>query len=208
MVAVAIGAAALVSVAVIAMLYAQKQHHFAIEQARARKEITVLATQLGTEKECLRTTLAESNRLLAIRNFDRGQAAFEKEQIGQGLLWMIESWRSAIAAGDPVWQHAARANLAAWQPITPGSGGFLPLESRRGRGFQPRRQDDRDGRRRPDGAALGHRDGEASRPAPAASRRGLSQCRLQPRRQDDTHGQRRRRRGGMPPPGNLARHCA
>ena len=29
---------------------------------------------------------------------------------------MIESWRSAVAAGDLAWQHAARANLAAWQP--------------------------------------------------------------------------------------------
>ena len=29
---------------------------------------------------------------------------------------MIESWRSAVEAGDPAWQHAARANLAAWQP--------------------------------------------------------------------------------------------
>ena len=29
---------------------------------------------------------------------------------------MVESWRSAVAAGDPVWQHAARANLAAWRP--------------------------------------------------------------------------------------------
>ncbi len=119
MAAVAIGAAALVSVAVLAVLYAQKQHHFAVEQARARNEITVLASQLGKEKESLRMTLAGSNRLLAIRNFDRGQDAFEKGQIGPGLLWMIESWRSAIAAGDPAWQHAARANLAAWQSDHP-----------------------------------------------------------------------------------------
>ena len=32
------------------------------------------------------------------------------------MLWMIECWRSAIDAGDPAWQHAARANLAAWRP--------------------------------------------------------------------------------------------
>jgi len=28
---------------------------------------------------------------------------------------MIETWRSAVAAGDPGWQHTARANVAAWQ---------------------------------------------------------------------------------------------
>jgi WD40 repeat protein len=72
-----------------------QQRHFALEQAKSP---------------------AESNRLLAIRNFDRGQAAFEKGEIGPGMLWMIESWRSAIAAGDPAWQHAARANLAYWRP--------------------------------------------------------------------------------------------
>ena len=69
----------------------------------------------------LKTSLAESNRLLAIRNFDRGQAAFEKGEIGPGMLWMIESWRSAVAAGDPAWQHAARANLAPGGRTTPGS---------------------------------------------------------------------------------------
>ena len=64
----------------------------------------------------LERSLDDSNRLLAIRNFDRGQASFEKEEIGPGLLWMVESWRSAVEAGDPVWQQAARANLAAWCP--------------------------------------------------------------------------------------------
>jgi hypothetical protein len=99
-------AAALVAVAVVAVI-------FATEQARTTKEIRSLATALGRERQNLTTALAASNRLLAIRNFDRGQAAFEASQIGPGLLWMIESWRSAIAAGDPVWQRAARANLAA-----------------------------------------------------------------------------------------------
>jgi WD40 repeat protein/serine/threonine protein kinase/tetratricopeptide (TPR) repeat protein len=102
-------AGALVAVAVISVFSA-------IEQARTNKEIRGLASALGRERQSLTASLAESNRLLAIRNFDRGQAAFEKDQIGPGLLWMIESWRSAIAAGDTAWQHAARANLAAWRP--------------------------------------------------------------------------------------------
>jgi eukaryotic-like serine/threonine-protein kinase len=95
-------AAALAAVVVISLIYAR-------EQARANRENRTLADKLTT-------SLAESNRLLAIRNFDRGQAAFEKDQIGPGLLWMIESWRKAVEAHDPAWQHAARANLAAWQP--------------------------------------------------------------------------------------------
>jgi eukaryotic-like serine/threonine-protein kinase len=118
MLAGAIGtvAAAMVVMTVTAVLYADRQYHFATEQEKANREITRLNIDLGNERETLNRSLAESNRLLAIRNFDRGQAAFEKDQIGTGLLWMIESWRSAVAAGDPAWQHAARANLAAWQP--------------------------------------------------------------------------------------------
>ena len=107
--AVGTAAAALLAVVVISVLYASRQRQFATEQLRATQEITALANGLSE-------SLTESNRLLAIRNFERAQAAFEKEQIGPGLLWMIESWRSAVAAGDPAWQRAARANLAAWQP--------------------------------------------------------------------------------------------
>jgi WD40 repeat protein/serine/threonine protein kinase len=102
-------AASLVAVAVTAVLYANRQREFAAEQSRTSHRITDLAHRLER-------SLTESNRLLAIRNFDRGQAAFENDQIGPGLLWMIESWRSAVEARDPAWQHAARANLAAWQP--------------------------------------------------------------------------------------------
>jgi len=102
-------AAALVAVAVISVIYAT-------EQAHATNLIGNLADELRKKSERLTTSLAASNRLLAIRNFDRGQAAFEKGEIGPGLLWMVESWRSAVEARDPVWQHAARANLAAWQP--------------------------------------------------------------------------------------------
>ena len=63
-------AAALLSVAVISVIYAS-------EQAKANGENRKLADKLTK-------SLAESNRLLAIRNFDRGQAAFEKDQIGAG----------------------------------------------------------------------------------------------------------------------------
>ncbi len=118
LVASAIGTvtAALVAMTVTAVLYAERQHYFATEQEKANRQITRLNVDLGTERESLKKSLSQSNRLLAIRNFDRGQAAFEKDQVGTGLLWMIESWRSSTAAGDPAGQRAARANLAAWQP--------------------------------------------------------------------------------------------
>jgi WD40 repeat protein/tRNA A-37 threonylcarbamoyl transferase component Bud32 len=105
-------AVALLAAAAISVIYAT-------EQARATTEIKGLAKDLSKERESLKKSLADSNRLLAIRNFDRGQAAFEKGEIGPGLLWLIESWRSAVDAGDLALQHAARANLAAWRPHYP-----------------------------------------------------------------------------------------
>ncbi len=105
-------AASLLTVAVLAVLYGDRQRQFALENRKA-------ATKISTLAENLATSLVESNRLLAERNFDRGQAAFENDEIGTGLLWMIESWRSAQAAGDPALQHAARANLSAWLPYHP-----------------------------------------------------------------------------------------
>ena len=99
----------------------------ALRRGQARANGRAGNNRRPRRKRRLTTSLAESNRLLAIRNFDRGQAAFEKDEIGPGLLWMIESWRSAIEAGDPAWQHAARANLAAWQPHHARTqGGLLP----------------------------------------------------------------------------------
>jgi hypothetical protein len=105
-------ASALVAVAVLAVLYADRQRQFGLERAGATRKISALAGDL-------RTSLAQANRLLAIRNLERGQAACEKGEIGPGLLWMIESWRSAVDAGDPAWQRVARANLAAWRQSYP-----------------------------------------------------------------------------------------
>ena len=43
----------------------------------------------------LKDALAQSNRRLAMLNFERGQAACDQGQIGPGLLWMVESLRAA-----------------------------------------------------------------------------------------------------------------
>ena len=117
------------AIALFAVLYADQQRYFLTRQKSANTEITRLAGDLGKERDRLTTSLAESNRLLAIRNFDRGQAAFEQKEIGAGLLWMVESWRSAVLAGDRAWQHTARANLAAWRPHHAVLKGVLSHES-------------------------------------------------------------------------------
>ncbi len=110
----AIGSAAalLAAVAVLSLLYANRQ-------SKARAEIASLASGLKTQSETLQTALIESNRRLAMLDFERGQAAFDRGQIGPGLLWMVQAYQDATNSGDSAWQHAALANLAAWRPHLP-----------------------------------------------------------------------------------------
>ena len=105
-------AAALVALTALSMLYAT-------EQIRATQRIGALASDLKKERQSLRNSLTQSNRRLAIQHFERGLAAFEKGEVDAGLLWTLESWRSAIAANDLSWQRAARASLSAWLPRQP-----------------------------------------------------------------------------------------
>ncbi len=106
--AIAAVAASLIAAAGFAGIYA-------IGQARANSKIRGLADELGRKGDRLAASLNESNRRLAILSFERGQVAFEKEQVGPALLWMIRSWRSAVEAGDREWQDVARTNLAAYR---------------------------------------------------------------------------------------------
>jgi WD40 repeat protein/Flp pilus assembly protein TadD len=110
----AIGSAAvlLAAVAILSLLYADRQ-------AKARAEIAGLAKDLKTQSESLQTSLIESNRRLAMLDFERGQAAFDRGQIGPGLLWMVQAFKDATNSGDSAWQHAALANVAAWRPHLP-----------------------------------------------------------------------------------------
>jgi eukaryotic-like serine/threonine-protein kinase len=93
-------------------LYAREQERRASEQSEAQGFAAGLA-------ENYRSQLAESNRRLAMLNFDTGQAAFEKGQIGVGMLWTVQSLRSADAVGDEASRHLALANLAAWRRQLP-----------------------------------------------------------------------------------------
>ncbi|APW62489.1 serine/threonine-protein kinase [Paludisphaera borealis] len=89
------------------------------EQVRAAREIQELADAQTKVRESLHVSLAATQRLLARQDFDRGQAAFEKEEIAAGLLWTLESWRSARDAADLDWQHLALANVSAWSERFP-----------------------------------------------------------------------------------------
>jgi eukaryotic-like serine/threonine-protein kinase len=117
-------AAALVAVAVISVVYAA-------EQGRSRRRIRDLANNL-------QVSLKESDRRMASLYLERGQSACEKGEIGPGLLWMVESWRSAVSAGDTAWQYASRTNLAAWQGQHPRlTGVFSHANAVMGVAFSP-----------------------------------------------------------------------
>ncbi len=117
-----LAALALVVVVVLSLLYAAQQSRlaetrrlYALEQeSRASEQSEAQGIAAGLA-ENYRSQLAESNRRLAMLNFDTGQAAFEKGQIGVGMLWTVEALRMADRAGDPAWKRAALANLAAWR---------------------------------------------------------------------------------------------
>jgi len=82
--------------------------------AAALAAVAVLSTTLALVQA---ETVKESNLRLAALSYERGQAACERGDIGVGLLRMMQSWRSAVSAGDRGigWQRTARAGLASWQ---------------------------------------------------------------------------------------------
>ena len=120
--ATALASVMLVVVAVLSLLYARQQSrlatartlfaveqsHRAEEQTRATADITNLATNL-------KMSLTDSNRRLAMLNFERARAACEQGQIGPGLHWLVKSLNAAIDVGDTEWKNLAIANLSAWQ---------------------------------------------------------------------------------------------
>jgi WD40 repeat protein/tetratricopeptide (TPR) repeat protein len=98
---VAVATLALLAVAAVSFVYADRQTHHAAELARANQRITA--------------ALAESKSRLAMLDLERGRIAFERGQIGAGMLWTVESLRMATEAGDPAWTRTALANLSAWR---------------------------------------------------------------------------------------------
>ncbi len=130
---ISVAATALLAAFVMSLLYATRQARHAAEESAANQRITRLANDLQASLSQsnglavdLKASLADSDRRRveliherARTNFERGQAACERGEIGPGLLYFIESWRSALEAGDSGLASAARASLSAWHHQAP-----------------------------------------------------------------------------------------
>jgi eukaryotic-like serine/threonine-protein kinase len=130
---IGVAAAALMAVAVMSLLYARRQARHAAEQTVANQRIARLADDLqaslsqskGLAADLKASLEVSDRRRVALTderartNFERGQGACERGEVGPGLLYFIESWRSAVEAGDPGLTNAARANLSAWRHQAP-----------------------------------------------------------------------------------------
>jgi WD40 repeat protein/serine/threonine protein kinase len=114
-------AAALLAVAALALLYAHRQARDAARIRELAGETTKASRKAEEQARRAVSALGQSNLRLAALNYERGQDACEKGEIGLGLLRLVAAWRSAGAAGDAAagWSYAARANLAAWQRHQP-----------------------------------------------------------------------------------------
>ncbi len=86
-----------------------------LEAMRANKNAAALKTSLEVSARRLAALSLERSR----SNFDRGRAASDRGEIGPALLYWVESWRSAVEAGDPALARAARASLSAWRHQSP-----------------------------------------------------------------------------------------
>ena len=114
--AIATAALALVAASVVSLVYAA-------EQARARQADFGAGRQSQVGARPVERALRQARRLrsasreqrMTALQFEQAQVALEKGEIPQGLLRLVECWKSAVAAGDADWQHTARMNLAAWQ---------------------------------------------------------------------------------------------
>ncbi len=112
---IGVAAAALVAVAVLALRPRESAGRGEQADRRAGEQPRNGGAALKEERGRLKTALSESNRRLARLDLERGQAAFEKGQIGVGMLWTVESLRMAAEAGDAAGRHVALANLSAWR---------------------------------------------------------------------------------------------
>ena len=116
---IGVAATALVIAAAVSLLYARRQARYAADQAAAKQQVARLANDLKASLQVSdrrRITLTSER---ARTNFERGQGACERGDIGPGMLYFIESWRSALEAGDSALAGAARASLSAWRHQAP-----------------------------------------------------------------------------------------
>ena len=113
--ALGLAAVALVAVAVLALVHANRQAEANRRIARLASDLRQESAALRNERTKLQSALSESSHRLGLLDLERGRAAFDKRQVGVGMLWTVESLRMATQAGDAAGRHAALANLAAWR---------------------------------------------------------------------------------------------
>jgi WD40 repeat protein len=119
-------AAALILALVLALVHAGRRER---DNRRIAGLVSNLENESGAlkvERAHLRAALAELNRRLAMVKLERGRAAFERGQIGTGMLWTVEALRTAAEAGDPAWKRTALANLSVWRRQLPELKGIFP----------------------------------------------------------------------------------
>ena len=100
-------------------LYADEQTAVCQRASRGQNEDHRAKQEPGGAKPEPQDSLVDSNRRLAMLHFERAQRAFDSGQVNHGLLWLVETWRYALKANDPAWQHLARANLSFWRYNSP-----------------------------------------------------------------------------------------
>ena len=127
-----VAAAALVAAVVVSLLYADRQARLATVETLRADEQTRHAEVQAQAAAKLKTALSESDRRLAMLNFERGRIAFERGHIGEGMVWTVESLRMATAAGAEDWKRVALANLAAWRRQLTEPKGVYPRSHKQG----------------------------------------------------------------------------
>ena len=140
--AIGLAASMLVAVVILSLLYASEQSGLAAARRLYADEQAHRGDDQAAAAASYKAALAESNRRLAILDLERGRTAFEKGQVGDGLLWTVESLRMATEAGAADWQHVGPGQpvgLAA--PPRRAQGGLLPRRRGHVGRLQPRRQD-------------------------------------------------------------------
>jgi serine/threonine protein kinase len=113
--AIRLAALTLVAAVILSLLYAREQRGLAAARKLYAAEQAHRADDQTAAAASYKTALSESNRRLATLDLERGRVAFDKDQIGVGLLWTVEALRMATAAADEPGRHLALANLSAWR---------------------------------------------------------------------------------------------
>jgi eukaryotic-like serine/threonine-protein kinase len=91
----------------------------ATELQAALDQSNQLAADLKSSLELSQSRRKALNLERARTVVERGQTACERGELGPGLLYLVEGWRSAVEAGDDELAYNARACLSAWRHQSP-----------------------------------------------------------------------------------------